>query len=241
MNLSRQDVTKYRQVAQVLREQIQARQVGDYLPSEHELARLFAVNRHTVRKALDILQAEGYVLRQQGRAARILPTSFVYPLTASSAYSSVLQGQGVQAQAQLLSCKKRSSLAEEARLLGLQESEDVTELTTLRLLDSQPVSVITHGFAQRHELTVAGYEGGSVRLHLMQQGLKLQRQATWINARMPSTEEASRLLMPRHLPVLAVRTLSCLPDGTPFEIARSVTRADRFTYHITSGEQHATA
>ncbi len=40
---------------------------GDKLPSEHQLAAQYQVSRHTVRKALSILESEGYVSPQHGR------------------------------------------------------------------------------------------------------------------------------------------------------------------------------
>src|SRR3546814_4224989 len=46
------------------------------------------------------------------------------------------------------------------------------------------------------------------------------------------------LLMPRHTPVLSIRTLSCDAQGASFELSNSITRADRFKYHVISGEQH---
>lgn len=40
---------------------------GDKLPSEHELAEMYGMSRHTVRKALSILENEGFVRAEHGR------------------------------------------------------------------------------------------------------------------------------------------------------------------------------
>lgn len=42
---------------------------GDLLPSENELSNLHGVTRPTIRKALDRLTNEGYILRQQGKGS----------------------------------------------------------------------------------------------------------------------------------------------------------------------------
>lgn len=42
---------------------------GDLLPSENELSSLHGVTRPTIRKALDRLVNEGYILRQQGKGS----------------------------------------------------------------------------------------------------------------------------------------------------------------------------
>lgn len=41
--------------------------VGDRLPSENELVEEFSVSRHTIRKALSILEAEGYIEARHGK------------------------------------------------------------------------------------------------------------------------------------------------------------------------------
>ena len=55
------------QIASDLRGQIErAFDEGDWLPAEPELAARFGVNRHTLRRAVDELIAEGLVERVHG-------------------------------------------------------------------------------------------------------------------------------------------------------------------------------
>jgi DNA-binding GntR family transcriptional regulator len=67
------ETSRYRQVEDFLLAQIQLGryQVGDYLPSEHELCRQFGVTRTTVRRALERLSAGGFIERRQGRGSRV--------------------------------------------------------------------------------------------------------------------------------------------------------------------------
>lgn len=48
---------------------------GEKLPSEHELAERFHVNRNRARRVLRDLEVEGYVLRSQGRRSIVAPRS----------------------------------------------------------------------------------------------------------------------------------------------------------------------
>ncbi len=48
-------------------------EVGQLLPSEHELSKLYNLSRGTIRKALDILAEENRISRQPGRGTVILP------------------------------------------------------------------------------------------------------------------------------------------------------------------------
>jgi GntR family phosphonate transport system transcriptional regulator len=238
MDMSRQVAPRYLELADALRDELDSYVPGDYLPSELQLAQRFSVNRHTLRRAVDVLVAEGRVLRHQGRRTCVLPAPIVYPVHAGSTYSKTLAAMGFRSDAVLLNRRQRPAKADEANQLALDEQDLVEEITTLRLLNEQPISLIVHCFSARRSGVLEAYKGGSLRLHLEQQAIALKRASTLIGARAPSQKEALQLLMPRHTPVLSIRTLSCDADGQPFELSNSISRADRFKYHVISGDQH---
>jgi len=238
MNLSIQAGPRYLQVAGVLRNELATYPCGSYLPSEAQLAERFNVNRHTVRRAIDVLAQEGRVLRHKGRGTCVLSQPIVYPLSSASAYSRTFSALGLQTEARLLKRQERAATDDEARRLALADGERLIELTTLRLLDGEPISLIAHCFGARHGEAVRDYRGGSLRAHLADQDIVLKRTDTWIGARSPATDVALRLLMPRNSPVLTIQTLSSDNTGQPFELSSSVSRADRFTYHVHSGEEN---
>ncbi len=64
-------VPQYRAVYEELRRAISegAFKAGDLLPSEHELAERYGLSRPTVRKALDRLVADGFILKHQGKGS----------------------------------------------------------------------------------------------------------------------------------------------------------------------------
>ncbi|RPV87235.1 hypothetical protein IPC780_23460 [Pseudomonas aeruginosa] len=110
-----------------------------------------------------------------------------------------------------------------------------TERGTIALqgyLDGQPVSLIRHCYAVSRSELLADYQGGSLRRYLADKGLPLTRTYSLIGARLPNREEAARLLMPRHAPLLTVLTLSRDRTGQPVELAQSISRADRFQYQV---------
>ena len=238
MNLSRQAEPRYMALANTLRSELTAYAVGDYLPAEVRLAERFGVNRHTLRRAVDELVAEGRVLRHKGRGTCVLAQRIVYPVHAGSAYSKTLTRMGFRSEAVLLGRKDRIATPEERKELALADSDRIVELKTLRLLDDQPISLITHCFSTAYRHILQTYEGGSLRLHMEKNNISLKRISTLIGAREPTQADAIQLLMPRRTPVLTIRTVSANSKGRPLELSRSITRADRFTYHVISGEHH---
>jgi GntR family phosphonate transport system transcriptional regulator len=232
MHLSRQPEPLYRELAAVLRDELQRMSPGDYLPGEVQLAARFAVNRHTLRRAVDELVLEGRLLRQQGKGTRVLAKPMVYPMQAGSAYSASLSALGHKVEAQLLESRLRPASCEERDYLQLPSAAQLLELSTLRLIEGQPVSLIRHAFSSEHAELLADYQGGSLRQYLSQRGLPLTRIFSLIGARLPSREEAARLMMPKHAPLLSVQTLSRDLAGRPVELSLSTSRADRFQYQL---------
>ncbi|MCQ4273820.1 phosphonate metabolism transcriptional regulator PhnF [Stutzerimonas degradans] len=233
MQLSRQPSEPlYLELAQVLRGELRHYRIGDFLPGEMQLARRFAVNRHTLRRAVDELINEGRLLRRQGKGTQVLQRPLVYPLQADSAYSESLAALGLRTEARLLERRQLSASAEEARHLELAEGAALIELSTLRLLDGEPVSLIRHRYCASHAERLADYQGGSLRRYLGERGLPLTRRFSLIGARLADRDEAAQLLMPLRMPLLSVFTLSCDASGQPVEIALSASRSDRFQYQV---------
>ncbi len=233
MDMSRQHAEPvYLELANILRSELMAYTAGDYLPAEVQLAARFDVNRHTLRRAIDELVREGAVLRRQGKGTQVLQRPLIYPMRADSAYSQSLSAQGIGVDASLLQRLACLASGEDAEHLLLAEYAPLVELHTLRKLDGLPVSLIRHRFCASRSALLAGYKRGSLRQYLAERDLPLTRSLSLVGARLPSREEADLLMMPRHLPVLTVLTVSRDSRGQPVELSRSTSRSDRFQYQF---------
>ena len=73
--LQLQKPTAYNRVADVLRADIQKGKypVAQKLPTEHELCKMFNASRITIRKALEILEQQAFVIRRQGQGTFVSP------------------------------------------------------------------------------------------------------------------------------------------------------------------------
>ncbi len=65
---------KYRTIRDYIKKRIQIGKypVGGYLPSENELCNRFGITRTTVRKALDELLKEGFIVKEQGKGSKVI-------------------------------------------------------------------------------------------------------------------------------------------------------------------------
>ncbi len=75
------DRSHYRLIADQLRSRIinQRLGAGDTLPSESHLREEFGVSRTTIRRALDLLRAEGLIVREPGLGSRVVDLVMLWP------------------------------------------------------------------------------------------------------------------------------------------------------------------
>ena len=68
---------KYQQIQHYIKKRIQTGKyvMGGYLPSENDFCRKFNTTRTTVRKALDELIKEGFIVKEHGKGSRVLERS----------------------------------------------------------------------------------------------------------------------------------------------------------------------
>src|SRR5262245_26458277 len=89
-------VTLWRRIADELEHAIRlgSHAVGDRLPGELEIAQRFAVNRHTVRRALAELAARGLVRAQRGSGTFVEHARLAYPIHARTRFSEIVGRAG---------------------------------------------------------------------------------------------------------------------------------------------------
>jgi DNA-binding GntR family transcriptional regulator len=75
------DRAHYRLIADQLRHRIISARLaaGSNLPSESQLREEFGVSRTTIRRALDLLRAEGLVVREPGVGTRVVDLVLLWP------------------------------------------------------------------------------------------------------------------------------------------------------------------
>jgi GntR family phosphonate transport system transcriptional regulator len=222
--------TRYQEIAATLEQELrQHYRCGDYLPAEHQLAARFAVNRHTLRRAIDQLVEKGWLQRRQGVGVLVLMRPFDYPLNAQARFSQNLLDQGSHPTSEKLLSVLRPATGHVADALGVSEGDNVIHLRTLRRVNGVALCLIDHYFA---DLTLwsmlRGFEHGSLHDFLREHaGIELRRSQTRISARRAQAKESQRLEIPGLSPLLCVRTLNHR-DGaeSPTEYSVSLTRAD---------------
>lgn len=230
LNLSRHPTTLYQAIAAQLEDELRSRyRCGDYLPSEKQLAANYAVNRHTLRRAVDELVDKGLVQRRQGVGILVLMRPYNYPLHAQARFSQNLLEQGSHPTSERLLAVLRPCNAEVASALACNEGDTVIHLRTLRRVNGVPVCVINHYLPDLSWWpTLQQFNSGSLHAFIQQHlTAGLTRKQTRITARRAQAKESGLLEVALHAPLLCVRTLNtCTDSGSMAEYSVSLTRAD---------------
>ncbi len=222
----RSGISLWRQIAQHLHEEIKSGELqpGSKLPTEPHLARRFGVNRHTVRRALSVLQEEGLVSIEQGRGTFVRTPNADYHPGEDAHLSGNIGREGREAGGELITSRHLAAEPKVAAALGLRPGEDVILLELLHLVDHRPVSIASHYFpAHRFK----GLEKRFLKSHSITQALKsygiadYMRKRTKVNASLPNSEDARVLKMPRGQPVVVAENVNVDLDGKPIEFTIS--------------------
>ncbi|MEQ1667439.1 MAG: phosphonate metabolism transcriptional regulator PhnF [Sulfuriferula sp.] len=226
----------YAQIAKILeRDYVEQGASGDRLPSEGELAIRFGVNRHTLRRAVDVLIAAGLLERQHGVGVFIADKLFEYQIGTGTRYTQNLIELGIATESSVLRKMIAPASAGVARHLNIPSHTPVLWIETLRHADGAPLCVVSHFLpAEPFAQVLESYTDGSLHEILINHCGILRRTESLVTAVLPQGDDAKLLSIAQTRPVLRVKSLNVLERaGTPIEYAITRFRADRIQLRIT--------
>ena len=112
---------------------------GDQLPTEAELCESYGVSRITVREAMQVLEAEGVIVRRQGRGTYVADPR---PREPAAYFGSARHGSGahdLDGVGEIISCEVLDADLRIAGRLDLVPGTPVYRIRSRRLNDARPV------------------------------------------------------------------------------------------------------
>lgn len=183
---------------------------GERLPSATELARRFAVHRHTVRQALQALAAEGRVRTEHGRGTFACPAPLRYALGVRTSFTANVEAQGKTAARRIETIETVRAVAAIAGQLDIARGALVVRVVTVALADGVPLARSQHHFplARLPGIAAAVEATGGITAALERCGVAgVKRARTRISTRPAAPAEAQALAMAAGQPVLVTEGL----------------------------------
>ena len=211
---------------------------GDRLPTEAEFCRRFGVARGTVVRAIEMLVAEGALVRRQGAGTFVSDPGLRRRQGALQSFTQSMQALEREITHQVLSVE---ALPEQASL-ALGSTEAMVRLTRLRFLDLTPMalhvsSIPTSLFRQVEAANPAALEPGkrasfSLYAAFGAAGHPVARAKESNVARLATATEAKLLQAPQPLAVMEVWRMSREASGRLIDATRAVYLTGNYSVEI---------
>ena len=197
--------------------------IGEKLPSETELCRLFDVSRITVRAAIEMLERQNVVERIQGRGTFVLQ---------SGVKKSPDRGNFGELMQNLERLAKRTTLedleigsrqaAELAKDLDIDAEDEIIHISYKRIRDGEAI-----GF----DVSRDDIKDTALPSLLISKGIQLQGAHQLIGATLADARMAQLLGVTAGAPLIYLRLQIIGKDSRPVELLSAYYRGDRYAHH----------
>ncbi|MDO5119737.1 MAG: GntR family transcriptional regulator [Coriobacteriales bacterium] len=204
---------------------------GDRLPTIPELCKLYDVSKITVKRAMDELESIGLIARRRGSGTYVKGIAGTSTLT--SARNALTQGEAILPDSEMLGSNVTRTVHE---FMVVQPPSDIAQILDIapdaftyyicrtRFADGVPDRV-EHTYVPLSispSLRKSDMEGSLYRYIVDQLGLKVASAHRAIAAVHPTVDEARWLGVELQTPLVSVRQVGYLDDGTAFEVSTCV-------------------
>ena len=117
-------------------------EIGSLIPTETELEKEFNVSKITIRKAIELLEYEGYVKKQSGKGTTVLSNDIYNILTKKITFAQILQSEGMSMRKEKTSIKTITLTPNDE--LYIYFKDQCTKITRMYYLDGHPYIYYTH-------------------------------------------------------------------------------------------------
>jgi len=209
---------------------------GDPIPPESDLVDYYSVSRMTLRRALENLARQGWIVRRQGVGtfARKPTTTRISPSKLS--FTEQMRSIGRVPSSRLIGIKVITARAEVASYLNLHEGDPAIEISRVRMADREPILFeITYLSQDRFPgLENATYlENGSLYETLRTNyGVNVVNMDQTLEPVYLDSEDASLLDAETGSPAILSEVIAYSGDGQPIEYTWSITSGSKCKFYF---------
>jgi GntR family transcriptional regulator len=210
---------------------------GSIIPSEIRLAQELNVSQGTVRKAIMELVEANVLLRRQGRGTFVANHDDDRALFH---FFHIYNNSGAKflPECETLSCKKKRATRKEAITLDIAIDSKVVSIDRIRKLDGIPAIVETitlsaEPFEKLKKLSAEKLPNKLYELYETRFGITIYRAEEQLRAIPATKHDAALLGVEAGSPLLEIRRVAIMLDGSPIELRISRCNTSGHYYHNT--------
>lgn len=224
----------YQQLKERLKIDISRRDINTKIPSEVELVSKYNVSRITVRKAVQDLVEEGFLIKVQGRGTFTRKPKLGRNLREILSYSRTCQILGVKPGAKVLKVQLVKPSKHIRDSLHLRKNESAVILQRLRYADNTPVLFEKNYFPQRYNFLLNEDLDDKSLYSLLANKYHVIPTSSQKTIEMVYADEeiAQHLRVLRDDPILLVTDLVYDPAGSPIHHAYEYILGNKFRFIV---------
>ncbi len=232
-------VPYYYQLADILREEIEAGrwEVDELIPAEGALTEMFGISRSVTRKALDLLEGEGRVLRIKGKGTIVTKPKFGFEAVDAAGRWFSPRSQSVRL-GSIIGAGRVPVGGNLGKLLGISPRDNVWEITLTHTLDEKVASLSQLYLRIQGTLTVSAPPvfdvGGPDILQQLAKRYEVDITDSQLEIEVvPASKlDAEHLGVKRGEPVVQVNSLDSDATGRVVGFVRPAVRAENFYFAV---------
>ncbi|RSJ79209.1 Trehalose operon transcriptional repressor [Streptococcus cristatus] len=226
---------KYKQLFKQLERDIlgEKYQLGDFLPSEHQLMEIYQVSRDTVRKALALLQEEGLIEKVRGQGSKVVKQEQLdFPVSNLTSYQELVAQHQLQSKTNVISLDKITVDKKLSKTTGFPEYRLVWRIVRQRVVDSI-ASVLDIDYLDKSLVPDLTREIGEHSIYsYLEETLKLNIAYARKEITIDHVSDQDQILLDigRDQHVVSIRSQVYLADGRQFQYTESRHKLDKFRF-----------
>lgn len=226
---------KYKQLFKQLERDIlgEKYQLGDFLPSEHQLMEIYQVSRDTVRKALVLLQEEGLIEKVRGQGSKVVKQEQLdFPVSNLTSYQELVAQHQLQSKTNVISLDKITVDKKLSKTTGFPEYRLVWRIVRQRVVDSI-ASVLDIDYLDKSLVPDLTREIGEHSIYsYLEETLKLNIAYARKEITIDHVSDQDQILLDigRDQHVVSIRSQVYLADGRQFQYTESRHKLDKFRF-----------
>lgn len=221
----------YFQLKEIILEKIESQELkaGDMLPSENELQQIYNVSRATVRKAIELLVHEGFMVKKKGKGTFVKRVKIEEQLPVLKSFTEEMSGR--EATKQVISAKYMKAPPAISVRLNLSGDKTVFSLKRLMIVDRKPLGILHSYIPAKYKLNLDEDYTKSLYRILGKKGILLKEAEQTIEASMSTQDEIKLMGLKAPFPTLVIERLAYSVNGEIVEFVKGVYHGDRYRYN----------
>ncbi|KRU30584.1 trehalose operon transcriptional repressor [Clostridium sporogenes] len=208
-------------------------QSGEKLSSENEMMKEYNVSRDTIRKALNLLESNGYIQKVKGKGSFVLDINkFDFPVSGLTSFKELSTRMGVESNTLVKELKLIKPDNFLMKQLNLSKNDDVWKVIRVREIDNKKIILDKDFFNKKYvSLLTKDICENSIYEYLENElGLKISFAKKEITVQQVTQEDKSYLDFENYNMIVVVKNYIYLDDMSLFQYTESRHRPDRFKF-----------